>query len=439
MASTEVPVAGLAPSRVALFSAVVAVVIFNVFASQVLGAAIAPDLGLAPSRANLIPTLSLLGYALGLLFVVPLADVLENRKLVLGMAGASFLSLLLAGITRNPLFFLALALVSGAASSLIQILVPLVGSLTPAAQRGRVLGNVMSGLLLGIMLSRPLATLLSDHLGWRSVYLFSALLVGLAIAPIAFILPRRTPDGSVGYAKAVASMGTLLRQEPVLRSNALTAALVMASFNVFWTSIVARLTSGPFHLSSTGIAIFSLAATAGAVSAPLMGRLGDRGWTRPAAIAADIVAIAGLLLAALAGSALGVRSELLGVAGLFVAAILLDFGVIGDQSLGRRAINMLDPAALGRRNGLFTGIFFLGGAAGSSVAGSASAQAGWTGVCFTGIAFAALALFVSLVSSRAPAPAGMDRILSKSEAAAADSLPRSSAALAPALAREAAR
>jgi predicted MFS family arabinose efflux permease len=311
-------------------------------------------------------------------------------------AGALFL----AGVTHHAALFLALCFIGAAAASLIQILVPLVGSLTPAATRGRVLGNVMSGLMLGIMVSRPLASLVGERFGWRSVYLMAALLVTAATGPLRAALPERKPVASVGYGASLASLGTLLRREPVLRSNAVAAALVMGAFNVFWTAIAARLTSSPFHLSARGIALFGLVGTTGAFAAPIMGRLGDRGWTRTASLVTDVAVIGALILALLAGGPLGSASPLLGVAGLVVAAVLLDFGVIGDQTLGRRAINMLEASAIGRRNGLFVGIFFLGGAAGSAVVGPALALGGWYGVSLAGAAFGLGALLVSASVAR---------------------------------------
>ncbi len=258
----------------------------------------------------------------------------------------------------------------------------------------------MSGLMLGIMLSRPLASLVGEHFGWRAVYLMAAFLVVATILPMRAALPVRKPASPGGYVAVVASLGSLFRSEPVLRSNAITAALVMGAFNVFWTAIATRLMSAPFHLSARGMAIFGLVGMTGAVSAPIVGRLGDRGWTRMASIAADLSVIGALLVALLSGGALGFASPVLGIAGLVTAAILLDFGVIGDQTLGRRAINMLSVAAIGRRNGLFVGIFFLGGAAGSAVVGPASALAGWAGVCVAGAAFGAAALLVSSVFAR---------------------------------------
>ncbi|HEY4240647.1 MAG TPA: MFS transporter [Kofleriaceae bacterium] len=389
----------LTPLRTAFFAFVVGIFVFNVFACQVLVAPIAHGIGLSPSQASLVPTLTALGYALGLIFLVPLADVVENRRLVTLLGIGCSAALLLAALVQQVVVFLAMCLAIGATASLVQILVPLVGSLTPPAERGRTLGNVMSGVMLGIMLSRPIGSLVGAQLGWRAVYALSALVVALVLVPLRAALPVRAPATAIHYREAVGSLVTLVRREPVTRTNAITAALVMGAFNLFWTAITSQLTSG-FGLSARGIALFGIVGTAGAVSAPLMGRLGDRGWTRIAAIVADIAVIGALLLALVSGGALATTSPTLGIAGLVAAAILLDFGVVGDQTLGRRAINLLDPAAIGRRNGIFVGIFFLGGAAGSALAGPMSAAFGWTGLCLTGAAFGAAALTVSLLAPR---------------------------------------
>lgn len=398
MGSSSNATPALSPLKIFFFATVVGILIFNVFASQVLVGSIAKGLGLGAS-GNLVPTITALGYALGLLLIVPLADVVENRRLVVTMATTCALALLAAAITPSAPLFLFLCLVSGAASSLIQILVPLVGVLAPAEHRGRILGNVMSGLMIGIMLSRPLGTLVGEHFGWRAVYVLAAVMVGAVIVPLRSVLPVRVPAAHVGYFAAVKSLGTLLRREGILRVNALTAALVMASFNVFWTAIATRLASEPFHLSARELAIFGVVGTTGAVSAPLMGRMGDRGWTRVASLLADVAVVGAFVLAAWSST----RSAWVGIAGLVGAAVLLDFGAVGDQTLGRRAINMLDPAAIGRRNGLFVGIFFLGGAIGSGAVGPAEAAAGWSGVCIVGGAFGVAALLVSLFFGRVPA------------------------------------
>jgi predicted MFS family arabinose efflux permease len=188
----------------------------------------------------------------------------------------------------------------------------------------------------------------------------------------------------------------LLRAEPSLRRRALTASLMMAAFSLFWTSVALRLALPPFDLGQCGIALFALAGAGGAAATSLFGRAGDRGWTRPATIAAHLIMIGALALEAWAGSfASGPSPALLIIMG--VGAVLLDVGVIGDQTLGRRAINLLQPEARGRLNGLFVGLFFLGGAAGSAMAGIAWSAGGWLAICAIGAAFGAAALLVDAI------------------------------------------
>src|SRR5262249_54041469 len=178
-------------------------------------------------------------------------------------------------------------------------------------------------------------------------------------------LPRRVPARGPRYRALIASMWTLLVQEPTLRRRALSAALCMACFSVFWTLVALVLAGPPFELSPHGMALFGLAGAGRAIIAPIAGRPGDRGLTRPATAVAHMCLLAVWGLAAVAGSG----RVAWGLAGLVASGLFLDMAAIADQALGRRAINMIRPEASGRMNGLFTGIFFLGGAVGSSPAG----------------------------------------------------------------------
>jgi hypothetical protein len=215
----------------------------------------------------------------------------------------------------------------------------------------------------------------------------------VALAPRR-VLPRRQPVAGLTYVALIAFLGMLLAEQPILRRRALYQALCMGAFGIFWTAVALRLAAPPFGL--VGIALFTLAGVGGAVIAPIAGWAGDRGWTTPATWLAHAAVIAALLLAGAAGAGWfgfdpAARSPLsLGL--LAAAAIVLDLGVIGDQTLGRRAVNLACPQARGRLNGLYTGLFFVGGAVGSALAGIAWVEAGWTLVCAIGLGFVALAL-----------------------------------------------
>lgn len=376
-----------------LIAFAVGVIVINVTAPQTLVGVIAPDLGLPPRWAGLVGTAPLLGYAAGLFFLVPLSDLIENRGLVLALLAAAVASAFAAAVTTAALPFLALLFLLGAACSLIQVLVPIAAAMAREAERGRVVGDVMAGLMVGILLSRPLASLVADALGWRAFYLIAgAAMAGLAPLML-YRLPVRRPQVHLGYRALVASLVTLVRTEPTLRRRALTAALGMAAFTAFWTAVALRLAQEPFGFDHRQIALFALVGASGAVVTPLAGRAGDRGLDRPLLVAAHLAILLGLGLAALAGTlAYGPGLLLLGL-----GAVLLDIGVFVDQTLGRRAVNLLAAEARGRLNALFVGIFFLGGACGSAVAGLAWAAGGWPLVCAAAAGFGLLALATGFV------------------------------------------
>ena len=380
-----------------LFAIAVGVIVTNLFAPQTLVGLIGPSLGFEAAGGGFVATATLLGYAMGLFLLVPLADLLENRALILRMLACAALAAGAAALAPTAASLLIILFVLGAACSAIQILVPIAASMAPPERRGRVIGDVMSGLMIGILLSRPLASLIADAWGWRAFYGASAFAVAALTVILAIRLPRRRPSSRTGYPALIGSLWRLLLAEPVLRRRALTASLMMAAFSLFWTSIALRLSQPPFDLGQRGVALFALVGAGGAAVTPLFGRAGDRGWTQPATIASHFVMIAALTLAAWAGSSQAAGTPLLSLVLMGVGAVLLDVGVVGDQTLGRRAINLLQPEARGRLNGLFVGLFFLGGAVGSAAAGVASAWSGWPAVCFIGIAFGLAALMMDWI------------------------------------------
>ncbi len=379
--------------QVILFATAVGVIVTNLFAPQTLVGLIGPAFGFGSGMGGLVAMATLLGYAAGLFFLVPLADLLENRTLVLRMLGGAVLAAIAAMLAPSAVVLMVILFVLGAACSAIQILVPIAASMVEPEWRGRVIGDVMSGLMIGILLARPAASLIADTFGWRAFYGTSATAMLLLGAVLALRLPRRRPAGDTGYPALVGSLWGLLRSEPELRRHSLTASLAMAAFSLFWTSVALRLAEPPFDLGQRGIALFALAGAGGAVVTPLFGRAGDRGWTRAGTILSHCLMILAFGLSAWAGFAHS-GPWLLPLLLLGGSAVLLDIGVTGDQTLGRRVINLLQPEARGRLNGLFVGLFFLGGAAGSAMAGVAWAWGGWPTVCVIGGVIAMAALLV---------------------------------------------
>lgn len=376
-----------------LFAAAVGAIVINVFAPQTLVGEICHSLGIAESRGGLIPMATLLGYAAGLFLLVPLADLQENRRLIVQIVSCAMMAAGCAALAPNAPVLLVCLFVLGTSSAAIQILVPGIASMAPEAKRGQVLGNVMSGLMIGILLSRPIASYVGGTWGWRVFYGGSAVAMGLLALVLMRYLPLLRPAGSMRYGALIVSLGLLLWEEPVLRRRALSAGLVMAAFSLFWTAVALRLSAEPFSFSPAGIALFALVGAVGAVAAPVFGWMGDRGWARRGTLFAQGILPFSFAIAAWAGATEGGEITL-PLLGLGTAAVFLDIGVTGDHSIGRRAINLLRGEARGRLNGLFVGLFFLGGSVGAGLAGYAWVNGGWTAVCLLGVLFSTAALAV---------------------------------------------
>jgi len=396
--------AGLSVGRTLLFATSVAVMVMNLFAVQTVASAIAVSLGLGVDSIGVLAMLPQLGYALGLVLLVPLADRLENRRLIGVMMMTCTICMLVTAFAPNGAWFMIAVFVGGASTCAIQMLVPIAASMVAPERRGATVGNVMSGLLIGVLLSRPLANLIVAEWGWRTLYgVFAGGMAAIGTALVC-LLPRRQPHAGPGYPALLASLAVLLRHEPVLRWRAATAALGMAAYSLFWTAISLRLAQAPFHLGERTVAALALCGAVGVVVAPIAGRAGDAGHGRRASIASHVIVVIAWLLAGWAGGAWsganGMLTSTVGLAWLTVAAIVLDAGVAGDQTLGRRAVNLVRPEARGRMNGLYVGIFFVGSAAGSSLAGLAWAYGGWSAISTVGTIVGVLMSAVYLIAPR---------------------------------------
>ncbi len=362
-------------------------IVANLYYAQPLIGPISRDLGLSPQSAGLIVTMTQLGYGAGLLLIVPLGDLVENRRLVLGVTSLGALALLGAAYSTHPLPFLVAGVFIGLGSVAVQILIPYAGHLAPAATRGRAVGNVTTGLMIGVMLSRPAASFIAAASSWHMVYVVSAVAMVLLVLVLRRMLPPRKPTTRLGYGQLLASMMHLAATSVILRRRALYQASLFGVFSMFWTTIPLLLAGPAFRLSQTGIAMFALAGVAGAISAPIAGRVADRGWTRPATAGAMLVTAAGFALTRLVD-----LGSTWSMALLVSAAIAIDFGVQANVVLGYRALFAFGAESRGRLNGLYMTTFFLAGAAGSAIGGWAYANGGWTLVAWIGMGLPLVAL-----------------------------------------------
>lgn len=370
-----------------LLAAACGIIAANLYYAQPLVGLISSTLGLSSGAAGLIVTLAQIGYGLGLLLLVPLGDILENRKLVVVLLLFTAIILAVAATVDNVFLFLVASLFIGMGSVAAQVLVPYAAHLSPDATRGRNVGNVMSGLLLGIMLARPVSSMVAEFMGWQAVYYLSGAIIFLLAIVLAFRLPKRQPLAATRYKALLGSMFHLLGTTPILQRRAIYHACVFGTFSLFWTTVPLLLTGPTFHFSQTGVALFALVGVSGAAAAPVAGRLADRGWIRPAtglALALVIVSV-GLPLVVQGGSTFALLI-------LIVAAIVLDMGVSANMVLGQRAIFSLGAEIRGRLNGLYMAIFFAGGAIGSAAGGWAYAHGGWSAALGIGIALPIIAL-----------------------------------------------
>lgn len=363
------------------------IIVANLYYAQPLVGVISSSIGLSANSSGFIVTLTQIGYVVGLLFIVPLGDILENRKLVVSSLLITAVALIITAMSKQTLLFLAASFVIGLGSVATQVLVPFASYLASDSSRGRVVGNVMSGLLLGIMLSRPLSSLVADFFGWHAIFILSAIAIIILAIVLAKVLPTRKPSTDTHYLALLFSMWHLLRTTPILRRRAAYHACVFASFSLFWTTVPQLLTSSMFHFSQKEVALFALVGVAGAVAAPIAGRIADRGLTRPATGIALLTVVISLLLPLIIQT-----SSPIGIAVLVVSSLLLDAGVSANLVLGQREIFSLSPEIRSRLNGLFMAIFFFGGAIGSAIGGWAYAEGGWSTALWVGITFPIISL-----------------------------------------------
>ncbi|MCC2613316.1 MFS transporter [Neorhizobium sp. Rsf11] len=373
----------------------------NLYYGQPLAGPIAASIGLPAHATGLIVTLTQIGYGLGLLLIVPLGDLLENRRLIVTMVGAAAIALLAAGFSTAVLPFLAASLAIGLASTAVQMIVPFAANLAPDAHRGRVVGNVMSGLMVGIMMARPVSSFIARFSSWHLVFFLSAAVMIVLGFILATRLPTRMPQTKLSYLSLLASMGRLYATQPVLRRRAFYQACQFAAFSLFWTVTPLVLAGPAFQLTQAGIALFALAGVAGAIASPIAGRLADRDLGKPATLF-GILAVA----AAFAMTHIAPEGSIIALALLTLAAILLDFGVTMTLVIGQRAIYGLGADLRSRLNGLFMATFFCGGAIGSAVGAWAFAEGGWMLASMIGLALPVIASLYFLTERRPqPVPA----------------------------------
>lgn len=374
----------LSRAHVWVMAAAAALSVANLYYNQPLLAVIARDLHVSTRAVGFVPTLTQAGYAAGLLFVVPVGDIVDRKRLVIASLAAVTLALVAVALSRGAWWLGVASFAVGATTIAPQLILPLAAALAPPAERGRVVGTIMAGLLIGILGARTVSGIAGAAFGWRAVYAAAAVLMTVLALALLALLPT-TPTGGprLSYGQLLRSLGTLFVEERGLREAALFGACSFAAFSAFWSTLVFLLETPPYHYGSRTAGLFGLIGIAGALAASAAGRISDRRSPRFTAGIALTTAFSSWIVFAAAARSL---------VGLVVGVLLLDLGVQANQVSNQARIYALRPEARNRLNTVYMTTYFVGGAAGTWLATWAWSRWGWRGVCAVGGGSLALAL-----------------------------------------------
>lgn len=388
---------GLPASRVLLLAVGAGVSVASIYVNQPVLARMASDLGVSARAVGLVPTLTQLGYALGIVLLAPLGDRLDRRRVIVAKGIGLAVALVAAALAPSVLLLGAASLAIGLLATIAQDYVPAAAALAAPEARGRAVGRVMTGLLLGILLSRVVSGVIAEHAGWRTVFLGAAGLVAALVVVSRAMLPAFEATTSQPYPALLASMARLARDLPTLRRAAMAQGLLSVAFSGFWSTLALGLAAPPFHLGSGAAGAFGLAGAAGALVAPLAGSFADRRGPLPVVRAgAGLVAATFALMALFPGS----------LAVLVLGTLLFDLGVQAALIAHQTLVYGLEPSARSRLNAVLVSSMFVGMSAGSALASAVFGRFGWTGVLVEGACAAAGALVLQTMAPRAqPAPA----------------------------------
>lgn len=376
---------GLSPALILLMSVATGLAVASNYYAQPLLDTIARAFDLSASSAGFIVTAAQLGYAAGLLFLVPLGDMFERRMLIVSMTLLAAGGMLMTASSQSLTMMIIGTALTGLFSVVAQILVPLAATLASPEKRGKVVGTIMSGLLLGILLARTVAGLLASLGGWRTVYWVASVLMVIMALALWRGLPKVKQENHLNYPQLLASVFSLFTRDKLLRTRAVLGCLTFANFSILWTSMAFLLAAPPFNYSEGVIGLFGLAGAAGALGARPAGGLADKGKSH-------MTTSAGLVLLLLSWAAIWYGH--VSVLALIVGILVLDLTVQGVHITNQTVIYRVKPDARNRLTAGYMTSYFIGGAAGSLISASAWQHAGWTGVCAIGAIVAAINLLV---------------------------------------------
>ena len=376
----------LSRALVALIAVATGAVVANLYYAQPVLHQVAHEFHSGPGATSSIITATQIGYAAGLLLVVPLGDLHPRRGLVTRLFCVAAVALVACALAPSLWFFAVASIAVGGASVAGQVMIPFAADLAPEERRGRVVARIMTGLLLGILLARTVSGLVAQAAGWQAIYWLSAALMVCFAVILWRALPGERPRPHRTYGELVGSSLRLLAEEPVLRRRAWHGACAFAAFSVLWTTLAFLLSGSPYRYSDAVIGLFGLVGAGGILAANLAGKLADSARATATTIGAGVL---------LAGSFALLWVGRTSLAALVAGIVVLDIGTQGMQITNQAVIYALRPDARSRINSAYMVCYFLGGAAGSVAAGALYAAHGWAGVCLLGAGFGVLTLGLS--------------------------------------------
>ncbi|MFG1928485.1 MFS transporter [Cryptosporangium sp. NPDC048952] len=374
-----------------LFAVAGGTAVGNLYWAQPLLEFIARDLHSSPATAGWLVTATQIGYAVGILLVVPLGDVLDRRKLVPIMMVCAAAALTACALAPSLGALLVAIAAVGVTTVSGQILTPLAGDLADDTNRGRIVGTVVSGLLIGILVSRTISGFVADVAGWRTIFAAAAVVALVLAGVLHRSIPTLPPKERLRYPALIASVATAVARERAVRWTLLLGAIGFALFTMFWTSLTFLLSAPPYGYPVSVIGLFGLAGLAGALAAQRAGRLHDRGWSLPATGAAWVLTLVAFAVAGFGGHS---------VVAVLIAIVLLDVSVQGMLILNQARVFSVSASARSRLNTAFVTSNFIGGAIGSAGASVLWAIGGWSAVSTAGAALSVVALLIWLVGRR---------------------------------------
>jgi len=365
----------LSGTLITLMSIAIGVIVANLYYLQPLLHQVTKDFRISESKATLLLVLIQAGYAAGLAFVVPLGDLIPRRRLAVIVFTLSSVMVLAGAVAHSFVVFAAITFFIGLASCGGQVILPLGADMAEPAQRGRVIGRLMTGLLMGLMLSRSFSGIIAQAAGWRTVYGAAGVALALMAVMLYRVLPNEPVRAHVTYRRLLSGTLGMFTAFPMLRRRALYGFLIFAAFSTLWTTLAFHLSAAPFHYDNLVIGLFGVVGAAGVLAANVAGRYADRQRSHLTTIACATLIVLSFVLLYLG------RDVLVALA---IGIILLDAGMQGLQITNQSIIYSLAPDARSRINSAYMVCAFIGAACGSLAAGQSYAHAGWRGDCLLG-------------------------------------------------------